>query len=219
MAIAEVQKTHFNGSTTGPIAVTYSSPTSGNTLVVVIVTNASGSNTFSTPSGWNAGRNEAEAAAFWKISDGTETSTNFTYTGGTTTRCWAIELSGAHASAPFDSSGYSTFTTQNSVATTTDATAAVNDEYGVSMAGMNGTNGFGESASDSYTLLSSGVEDRDVAASRTYTGNSGGSVTTTLGWTTARTGRWLIASIKPAAGAPAGPSPIPRVGVGRRAGN
>lgn len=217
MAIAQVQTVHTSGPTTGPNTVVFSSPVSGNTLVVVLVNISSGSNTFATPSGWNLVRAETEAAAFWKISNGTETSTDFTYTGGVATRSWGVELSGAHASAPFDSSGYNAFAASTSVVTSTAASAAVNDEWAISMAGMNGTNGFNETASDSYTLLSTGVNDRDIAASRIYVGNGGGSVTTTLGWLTLRAGRWLIASFKPAGAA--GPTPVPRVGPDRKPGN
>jgi len=203
MAIAEVQKAHFNGTgASGKVVVTFTAPTSGNTLVVLITTESAGTDTFVTPAGWNAGRVQNEAALYWRVSNGTETSTDFTWSAGSVTvHAWGIELSGTHASAPFDSSGYNTFTTNTTATLTTDATAAVADEYAVGQVGMNGANGGSETASNSYTLLTTG-NTRDIAASRTYSGNQGGAVTTDIGWLTTRVGRWIIGSFKPAIATP-----------------
>jgi hypothetical protein len=209
MAIAEVQKAHFN-SGAGLITVTFAAPTSGNTLVVVITTEAAGSNVFATPAGWNAGRVQAEAAVFWKISNGSEVSTDFTFTGGVTCHAWGIELSGAHASAPFDTSGYNTFAIAAVAATVTDAALAVNNEYAVAMAGQNGANGGSEAADNSFTLLAVG-NTRDIAASRVLVGGGGATIGTNISWLTARVGRWIIAAFKPAAPVSGG-SPIPSSG-------
>jgi hypothetical protein len=154
-----------------------------------------------TPSGWNVGRAGASGSVycFWKISDGTETSINFTFTPGAL-RMNCIQLAGAHASAPFDTSGVAEgVASTNSVATVTDAAMAVNDEYAVAMAGQSATNNDTETATNSFTTINTGNA-RDVGAQRIYSGSgSGTTASTTLGWTTASAARWIIAAFKPAA--------------------
>jgi microcystin-dependent protein len=201
MAIAQVQTNHAV-STASPIVATFgSAPAAGNLLVIVVITNNPGTAGYVTPAGWTPARVENEAALFWKVSNGTETTTNISYSGTMAQRIWSIELSGADTSAPFDTSGYAIYTTGvTSVTPVTDAVAAVADEWAIAMTGMNGVNGGSEAATNGYTLLGTG-NNRDVAASRTYVGGSGSLLTTTLSWLSARAGRWIIASFKPAGAA------------------
>jgi len=213
MAIVQVQTRHDVGGVS-PLVSTFSvAPTSGNLMVATLVTTTAVTATFDTPAGWTMGRLENQAMVLWKVSDGSETVQNFTWAGAPACRAFRVELSGAHATTPIDSTGYTVFSgAVTSVACITDAVAGFDGEYGIAMAGHNASNGGGETASDSYTLMDTGNV-RDIGASRVYVGGVGGSVTTTLGWTTAQAGRWIIASIRPPGGGgpPAvGANPTPK---------
>jgi hypothetical protein len=199
--ISEVQKKHASASDVSISATLGSAPTSGDLLVAVVVVSQASNPAFDTPVGWTRPFTPVRGAVFWKVSDGTEQTLTVNLAAGQTAkqlRMWVVELRGADTTSPFDQSGSGTFTsTVTSVTPTTGGGTAQADEWAIAMVGHNGDNGDGESATNGFTLLTAGYS-RDVGASKVLT--TAETISTTISWTTPRTGCWIIATFR-AAGA------------------
>jgi hypothetical protein len=200
-AISEVQKRHASANDVSISATLPSPPTSGNLLVAVVVVSQSSNPSFDTPPGWTKPLTPARGALFGKVSDGTEQTVTVNLSAGATAaalRMWVVELSGANATNPFDQSGSAIFSSQvTSVTPTTVGATAQPGEWAIAMVGHNGTNGGSESATNGFTLLTTGST-RDIGASKVLTAT--GTISTTISWATARAGSWIIATVR-AAGA------------------
>ncbi len=200
-AISEVQKRHASANGVSISATLPSPPTSGNFLVAVVVVSQSSNPSFDTPPGWTKPFTPARGALFGKVSDGTEQTVTVNLSAGATAaalRMWVVELSGANATNPFDQSGSAIFSSPvTSVTPTTVGATAQPDEWAIAMVGHNGTNGGSESATNGFTLLTTGST-RDIGASKVLTAT--GTISTTISWATARAGSWIIATVR-AAGA------------------
>jgi hypothetical protein len=200
-AISEVQKRHAAISDVSISATFNSVPTPGDVLVAVVVVSQASNPAFDTPAGWTKPFTPARGALFFKVSDGTEQTVTVNLAAGETAktlRMWVVELSGANTTNPFDQSGSAIFTsTSTSVMPTTNGAIAQADEWAIAMVGHNGTNGGGESATNGFALLTTGST-RDIGASKVLT--AAGPVSTTISWTTARTGSWIIATFRAGAG-------------------
>ena len=200
-AISEVQKRHASANGVSISATLPSPPTSGNFLVAVVVVSQSSNPSFDTPPGWTKPFTPARGALFGKVSDGTEQTVTVNLSAGATAaalRMWVVELSGANATNPFDQSGSAIFSSPvTSVTPTTSGATAQPGEWAIAMVGHNGTNGGSESATNGFTLLTTGST-RDIGASKVLTAT--GTISTTISWATARAGSWIIATVR-AAGA------------------
>ena len=200
-AISEVQKRHASANGVSISATLPSPPTSGNFLVAVVVVSQSSNPSFDTPPGWTKPFTPARGALFGKVSDGTEQTVTVNLSAGATAaalRMWVVELSGANATNPFDQSGSAIFSSPvTSVTPTTVGATAQPGEWAIAIVGHNGTNGGSESATNGFTLLTTGST-RDIGASKVLTAT--GTISTTISWATARAGSWIIATVR-AAGA------------------
>jgi hypothetical protein len=200
-AISEVQKRHASANGVSISATLPSPPTSGNFLVAVVIVSQSSNPSFDTPPGWTKPLTPARGALFGKVSDGTEQTVTVNLSAGATAaalRMWVVELSGANATNPFDQSGSAIFSSPvTSVTPTTVGATAQPGEWAIAMVGHNGTNGGSESATNGFTLLTTGST-RDIGASKVLTAT--GMISTTISWATARAGSWIIATVR-AAGA------------------
>jgi len=200
-SIREVQKKHASSSDVSISATLPSPPTPGNVLVAMVVVAQASNPTFDTPTGWTAPFTPARGAVFWKVSNGSEQTVTVNLAAGQTgkaLRMWVVELGGVDTTNPFDRGGSAVFTsTTTSVRPVTDGTTSQAAEWAIVMVGQNGSNGGGESATEGFALLDTG-QGRDIGASKVLTAS--GSIATTISWTTARTGCWIIATFRAAGG-------------------
>jgi len=199
--ISEVQKKHAGVNDVSISATLNSAPTPGNVLVAAVVVSQASNPAFATPAGWTKAFTPARGAVFWKVSDGTEQTVTVNLAAGETAkvlRMWVVELNGVSTTNPFDQSGSAIFTsTVTSVTPTTGGATAQAGEWAIAMVSHNGTNDGGESATNGFALLATG-NGRDIGASKVLTAT--GTISTTISWTTARTGSWIIATFRAASG-------------------
>jgi uncharacterized protein (TIGR03437 family) len=197
--ISEVQKQHA-GANDVTISLTLASPpTPGDVLVAAVVVPDSSSPAFDTPSGWTRPFTPARGAVFWRVSTGTERTVTVNLSAGqpaSVLRMWVVELNGADTTNPFDRSGSAVFSSaQTSATPTTSAATSQPAEWALTVVAQNGSNGGGGSASNGFNLLAIG-NSRDIAASKVLTAT--GTVSTTISWTSARVGSWIIATFRAA---------------------
>jgi hypothetical protein len=196
-SITEVQKKHAIANDVSISATLTSAPTAGDVLVAVVSVSQAASPSFVTPTGWTSAFTPARGAMFWKVSDGSEQTVTVNLSAGQTAkvlRLWVVELSGVSTSNPVDQTGSAIFTTTTtSVTPTTSGSTGQANEWAIAAVSMNGDNGGGSSATNGFTVFNTG-DNRDVAASGVLT--STGTVSTTVSWTTARAGAWMIATFR-----------------------
>jgi IPT/TIG domain-containing protein/laminin G domain protein len=196
-AISEVQKQHV-GANDVSISLTLAfPPTPGDVLVAAVVVPDSLSPAFDTPTGWTKPFTPARGAVFWRVSNGTERTVTVNLSAGqpaSALRMWVVELSGVETTNPFDRSGSAVFSSaQTSVTPATSAATTQLAEWAFTIVAQNGSNGGGERASNGFNLLATG-NSRDIAASKVLTAT--GAVSTTISWTNARAGSWIIATFR-----------------------
>jgi hypothetical protein len=200
-AISEVQRKHASANDVSISATLDSAPTPGDVLAVVIVVSQASSPVFVTPPGWTAPFSPARGAVFWKVSNGTEQTLTVNLGAGETSkvlRMWIVELGGADTTNPFDQHGSGIFTSAvTTVTPTTDGATNQASGWAIAVVGHNGDNGGGASATNGFAVLGGGSS-RDIGASKTLTAL--GTISTTISWTTARTGCWIIATFRGAGG-------------------
>jgi hypothetical protein len=194
--ISEVQskKASANGqsiSATLPLP-----PTAGNVLVAVVVVPQAATASFATPTGWTAPFVPARGAIFWKASNGSEQSVTVNLSAGQTDkvlRMSVVELSGVDTVNPFDQAGSAIIrTTTSSVTAATAGPTSQADEWAIAAVAHNGTNGGAPAATNGFTVLDS--DSRSISATKLL--SAAGTVSTTISWTTPRTGSWIIATFR-----------------------
>ena len=196
-AISEVQKKHAIANDVSISATLPSAPSAGDVLVAVVTVGQAASPAFDTPSGWTSAFAPARGAMFWKVSDGSEQTVTVNLSAGQTAkvlRMWVVELAGVSTTNPVDQTGSAIFTTQvTSVTPTTSGSTAQANEWAIAAVSVNGDNGGGNAATNGFTVFSA-TDNRDVAASSILGSTS--TVSTTISWTTARAGAWMIATFR-----------------------
>jgi len=196
--ISQVQSQKAGASGVSISATLTSPPTPGNVLVAVVAVPQSGTPIFDTPTGWTAPFVPARGAVFWKASDGSEQTVTVNMSAGQTAkalRMWVVELSGVDSSNAFDRSGSAIVgSTTTAFTPTTDGPTAQADEWAIAVAAHNGDNGGGVAASNGFTVLAS--DSRSIAATKVL--DAAGIVSTSISWTTARAGSWIIATFRAA---------------------
>ena len=196
--ISEVQSKKASASGVSISATLTSPPTPGDVLVAVVAVPQAGTPIFDTPAGWTAPFTPARGAVFWKASDGSEQTVTVNMSAGQSAkalRMWVIELSGVDTSNAFDRSGSAIVGSATTAFTpTTDGPTAQANEWAIAVAAHNGDNGGGVAASNGFTVLAS--DSRSIAATKVL--DAAGIVSTSLSWTTARAGSWIIATFRAA---------------------
>jgi IPT/TIG domain/Laminin G domain len=195
--IAEVQRKHASANDVTISATLTAPPEPGDVLVAVVAVSQAASPTFDIPAGWTSAFTPARGAVFWKVSDGSEQTVTVNLSAGQTARAmrmWVVELSGANTTTPFDQGGSGIYTTlTTSVTPTTAGPTAQANEWAIAVVSHNGDNGGSPAATSGFTVLTPN-DSRDIGATKIL--GLQDTISTTISWTTARTGSWIIATFR-----------------------